>query len=791
MRRPSVRLPLLAVFGVIALVAAMLTGPPLAGAQDGPFISTNLTYEVPDSEGMPDYVWVNNAPGAFDLTVDFENDGTVDFARYDTTDWQFPLGTVGHIVHGTYIVAAGDGWLAELMVMGVRVEYADPVANRAGGFVMGGELFVTVEAQPPGGGPPNHSDVVLSDHYGYWSYDFGAMGYDLLEGEEVAVRFYDYWGESFNVATAQTAVVHATMNAGPAGYVLLNQWSRGTLVDVSVDFDGDMTFDYSQQIEGSEFGDGIVLPESEQSYLRPGSIVDATAHSGIEGFKWSKSVTLVDLGVAGFDADADLVTGHAPPDSTVYVEVHSSGFGPPPAVVHDVAVDGNGDWTADFTSVGYDIPPDVEGFVVRHADADGDTSGSLYYSPGPPQRRIDLFRFIPFNPDEPWAGGTPGDIIEFAEGDTVAHLEWIWVQGQEFEPYGGYQLNECEAPWMCRNLPSSMPWVNADETGSFGIPLQVGRNVFGPFGEQMRMTIDPVWDLRDGQTVAVSAEGLPRTDYGVDCEPYQCAVVAVEPWEDGSWTSSSGMVFSGDPVPIDVRIGQAVKQQMQAYVHIEPVDETTRSVQWNGEFGTLSYGFTGVERWVTLPEWGQPYSPEPEEPDGAYDCADELPYDPLSGATESLHCALVLGVVEGDQYVAVNWPRIDFAAFDLDDLAVTKAELRTKPSGVQLSGEVSCTGFMGEEYSVAIEGVLSQTSAGKKTSTSITGDFVTTTTCTGTMTNPGKGYWSVFVPGSFKSGGASVVLDASSAGFTRIEYPVHVETTVTLTNPTKIKGNVK
>lgn len=402
--------------------------------------------------------------------------------------------------------------------------------------------------------------------------------------------------------------------------------------------------------------------------------------------------------------------------------------------------------------------------------------------------RLDLFRYTPDDPADPGGTGTIGAPI--GGPDEVSHGEWIWVQGTGFQPGSGYDLGQCKdlgGYQVCRTTWPTMRWVLADGDGTFGVALQVGRNVFAVWGNGLQLSVAPTWDVRDGQTLTVSATGLPPDPGTSDCGPGACWIGVRQPWtDDRANIRSVPLTFTGGPVPVTVTLGQALEQQMEAMVHIGPTFGTNRDVSWDQATGTLSYGFTAVQRWVEPDPISGPYSPPPPEA-GRYDCADVLAYDASTGAREPVHCALVLVVTEhepsGSSVAAATWTPLQFARLDLT-AEITSAALSTKPAGVTLRGEVTCTGFSPEQYLVNVEGALSQTSGGKRPSTLVRA-FAVTTPCSGTMANPGTAFWSVFLPGSFKAGSAEATIDVSAAAFTRTDDPLHVEATVTITGPSK------
>jgi hypothetical protein len=406
---------------------------------------------------------------------------------------------------------------------------------------------------------------------------------------------------------------------------------------------------------------------------------------------------------------------------------------------------------------------------------------------------VELFRYSLDDQDDPGAGGIVGDPI-VAAVDTVNHGEFIWVEGTGFQPNQQYQLNQCkgdDSP-TCRNTWWSMPWAYTDGEGTFGQTVQVGKVMYGPWGTSPQWSISPAWDLRDGTTVMVEASGLPTSwsisDWPLTWIGVRAPGMSMTP----SWRSDQ-LTFSPGDVRLNVHIGQAREQQLAGIVHFDPLESTDRTAQWDWSTGDMTYGYTAIQRWLPYDPAnpGGAFDPLPVE-DGYYDCADQLPYGTTtSGAQESVHCSMYMSVdetvVDTGEVLGAHgaWIATHFARFDLTAEAST-AVLSSKPAGVSLRGEVSCTGFSPEQYLVNIEGVLTQTTTGKRPVT-ITSPFVVTVTCSGTMANPGTAYWTVFVPGAFKAGTATVTLDVSSAGFTRNDDPLHVSQTVTITAPPKGK----
>lgn len=885
--------------GVALLTASFVAAAPGAAQEPVPTIFASMTYADPVNGGPPDYIWANGmTPGeAIHLELDFEDDGTLDYTKDTFADvngqWAFDdIGTSGRLLPGSHITLTGTDpepdWVKDLVVQSVRVEFADPYSDRAGGIAFPGAT-VHLSVPPPGGGPDLVSVDLTADGNGWWHHDFAATGFDLTTEHVVSAWIDDGDGDlSSHAEDAFRPAVHALIGAGPGGYAWLYGWPEGIPVSVEADFDNDGTVDETIPETAYMFGPGVMF-SGDFGQLQVGSRVTVTAVNGDAPFRWEKVVVLEPVSVDGWSAEEDWIEGTAPPERGLRVQI--SAQGPTPAFV-EISSDVNGYWRADFAGQ-WDVQPGT-GFDVRLPDADGDHTGIQFQVPSAPVMlnawpttglwdgapvnvyvgnmtpnsnafvsvnvasdpfnqfavfpngipideggfghtsvdvpryigefdcasapgacilvtadqhdpfgrnasvplsfgRVDLFRYTPNDPQDPGAGGTVGDPI--TSSDLVAHTEWIWAQGSGFQPGGAYELDQCKDAFgteLCRSTWGSHAYAMADESGTFGVPLQVGRNVFGPWGTQLQVWLDQSFDLRDGQTVVVNATGLPPEGWLADCGPGECWVGARPSggWE-ADWTPyrSDPLTFSGDPVPVTVHVAQLLKQQLEAIVHAAPAVGSEREVTWDPWTGTLAYPFTAVERWLE-PDltWG-PWSPEPVE-GGFYDCADELAFDPATGAQEPVRCGFSVEVREGDELYGgpfFTWVDAQFARFDLT-AAVTSAATSARPAGVTLTGQVTCTGFMPEQYLVTVEGTITQTSTKGRRPSTITQSFATTVTCSGTMANPGKAIWTVFVPGAFKAGAATITLDVSSAGFTRSDAPLHVETTVTLTSPPKGKG---
>lgn len=665
------------------------------------------------------------------------------------------------------------------------------------------DVIVTVDQDADG--TPNATQPVTTDAQGHWEVNIGPLPAGTVVRTDTAPNaeavedtpdrehiVYALTIDGWDLATDRVWGSSDVANRGlqvcvgtSAHSTCMNQWFPDGDPDP---WEGDTTWEY-------QFPDGYLVPgaqigatelDSDGDFTEiftqiPGGLPHVTLNAYPTSALWNGAA--VGVRVAGFEPGTQALL-------TINVRAHpTEQFQFLPNVA--IGGDGTGMTTVNLPRyvAGVDCAPAACMLVTADPSNPFGRNASLPLT----FARLDLFRYTLADPDDPGAGGTVGAPI-VAGVDTVEHGEFIWVQGTGFQPSQQYQLNQCkggDSP-TCRNSWWSMPWAYTGSDGTFGQTVQVGKVMYGPWGTSPQWSISPAWDLRDGATVMVHGSGLP-TPWSTSGWPLTWIGARPGGMSTGPIYRSDQLTFTSDEVRVSVHIGQALEQQLAGIVHFDPLESTDRTAQWNWSTGELTYGYTAIQRWVLFDPAnpGGEYDPPPVE-HGYYDCADQLPYDTAtSGAQESVHCSMYMSVNEtvmgtGEVVEAHGtWMPTHFARFDLTATPTT-AVLSTKPAGVTLRGEVTCTGFSPEQYLVTIKGTLTQTSSGKRPVT-VTAPFVVTVTCTGTMANPGTAHWMVFVPGAFKAGNATVTLDASAAGFTRTGDPVHMTKVVAITTPPKGK----
>jgi Bacterial Ig domain/Neocarzinostatin family len=343
-----------------------------------PWIFASLNYAVPGTGGPPDWFWVNGwIPGtSLHAEVDFEDDGTIDWTVDRVVMLNMPgfeLATSGRLTAGSRVRVEGGGWTKELVLVALRAEYLDATTDVVAGAAPAGET-VTVGVSPPVGGPLEAEAALVADLTGWWRYDLGDVGYDLVTGRTVSSSIADDDGDitgDGQTVSRPTISVHVA-RGGPPGYVSLSGWPDGTPLSVTVDYDGDGTVDDTYPWVAHRFGPGIIIP-ADRGPLRVGSIVTAIADHGVAPDRWRKVATVVDVGIEYLNHVTDIAAGVGPPGAVLTVSVWPPAGGPPIATAGVVA-DSTGWWRHDFAADSVELP--IGRTVdVKYIDDDDDSVG--------------------------------------------------------------------------------------------------------------------------------------------------------------------------------------------------------------------------------------------------------------------------------------------------------------------------------------------------------------------------------------------------------------------------------
>ena len=257
----------------------------------------------------------------------------------------------------------------------------------------------------------------VADGSGDWSVDFTSVGYDIVVGTQGGVAELDDDGDGTQTdwyVPNPMFTVHRE-----SGDVFGNGWAGDTSVLVVL---GDPTSpDESFSVMTDEFGNFGPSEFVDVGFghgLVPGDLVtvdDATS---------TKDVVVSDVAVVEVDPDTEVVTGTAGVDAPIQVWVHDDS-----GAFIDTVADGSGDWSVDFTSVGYDIVVGTQGGVAE-LDDDGDGTQTDWYVPNPMftvhRESGDVF-------GNGWAGDTSVLVVL---GDPTSPDESFSVMTDEFGNFG-------------------------------------------------------------------------------------------------------------------------------------------------------------------------------------------------------------------------------------------------------------------------------------------------------------------------------------------------------------------
>ncbi len=143
-------------------------------------------------------------------------------------------------------------------------------------------------------------------------------------------------------------------------------------------------------------------------FILPGDFVVVT--DDVTGL--TKALLVSELQIENIDADADVVTGRADPEAVfiVHVDDVNGGF------EMEVNTDINGQWTADFGSMGHDVPP----AALAHAWL-GDEDGDVTMHRLPNHRSPEYVRVLPF------LDGTEYTVCP----GQAAKIKWGWMEQSE------------------------------------------------------------------------------------------------------------------------------------------------------------------------------------------------------------------------------------------------------------------------------------------------------------------------------------------------------------------------
>ena len=498
------------------------------------------------------------------LTVDLDNDGNVDWSATQTTSTEgaslFNLGTVNVRV-GARIAASSSTYLREMIVVDVRIEYANSATNVVSGVAPAGSQ---VRVQVQQAGPPLADVTVSADAEGRWSYDFTGT-YDIESGRSLTAQVSSLEGNVTRVSwKAVIPTVAASYSQYGANSVVVKNFAPGTSVRLRIDYENDGGpidgYDYDEtRVVDNPFGFGFNIGGFD--LIRPGDEFVAT------GGGWAKTLSTTLLRIEKADPSTDVVGGVARSSDLVTVGVMSeSGWGPPVAQQTVTADPSTGDWAADFAALAdFDAGRQVTASVF---DVDGDETSTTWTARTP--------RFTALVTD-----GPPSSVrvTDFARGTTLR----LRV---DLDNDGGYDIDRTEE--------ASQMFGHSFDLGGSGL-LNAGDRILVTGGGWVKegvlvalsvSSVDPMADSVRGTAVPGA-----RVDVAVSVPPGEpggppIAVKSVTADGDGNWVA----IFLGE---VDI----VPEQQVNATISDEDGD-ATEAIGWASR---ETWPVTGFEKPIVNP----------------------------------------------------------------------------------------------------------------------------------------------------------------------------------------------
>ena len=436
------------------------------------------------------------------------------------------FGELQPLAVGDKVTVSGAGWTKVLYVDLIRTDMTDPATDVVAGIAMPNKpISVNVFAPNVGGGGFTLSTT--SDGAGFWSVDFSPSGlpvvFDLQaiappSSQGINASVFDDDGDSTqNMAQVVVPIVQACvggMNAGcgPNGTIQPMNWNEGTPVTAEIDTDHNGTVDHTLgPIPYSNSG----MPG--WSLMNPGWLQDLSIVR-VSGGGWTKELTVRKLTIDSADTAADHASGTGPASTVIDVSAFAN-FGQTMTTMHDVAVDGSGHWTADFSGQ-YDIAGGTHVQAVL-PDADGDSSVANFQVPA--QLDISPAGFYSANQvititGTNWLPSTTLYVTQCGingfPNSCDNTTQTTYSTTASGSATGSFTLKrylnggsiDCAAT-SCGLVATQ--WSGAPNTGGMGLlAIDYPQNNPVPFKGGTLTAVTPSTDLIDGQSVTLHGEGL-------------------------------------------------------------------------------------------------------------------------------------------------------------------------------------------------------------------------------------------------------------------------------------------
>jgi multiple sugar transport system substrate-binding protein len=300
-------------------------------------------------------------------TTPYETDAQVGPAPWDSNDIvaNFVLWNPQYDLQpGDVISMIGAGTTVSMTVPALQVTDVNAVTNTVAGTAdaAGGEVHVWVNKGP--------DQWVPVDSGGHWTVDFSP--YELKPGMDGGAQQYD---DNGNLTQTDWRVQRPWIEAGVTGkWVQARDWPLGADLTMTINGSGDYSATVGPNGKGSDPFD--TFAEFDKINLHSGDVILITDGTN------SKSYTVTDFQVTGFDLDADSVSGSATPGARVQVCVNLPNSG----ICRWMNADGSGHWSVNYStthdpqddSATYTLKPGDNGWAAEQNDAGDQTQADWH-----------------------------------------------------------------------------------------------------------------------------------------------------------------------------------------------------------------------------------------------------------------------------------------------------------------------------------------------------------------------------------------------------------------------------